>query len=177
MHGDLLALKDRYLAELIVPDGEVPALDGELAELVLTNLGRTGSPLFRYRTGDIVKGRRTSRGIVLEAGILARADDMLHVRGNNIYPSAIEAVVRRFNEVAEFRILVDRSGPLADLAVEIEPTGESVSRELAENVARALRDELLFRVPVNPVACGSLPRYEMKAKRVVETRSITKTNQ
>jgi phenylacetate-CoA ligase len=90
---------------------------------------------------------------------------MIHVRGNNLYPTAIEAVVRRFPEVAEFQIIVDRSGPLADLRLEIEPRAEAPG--LADAVARAIRDELLFRVPVVVVNHGTLPRYEMKARRVV----------
>jgi phenylacetate-CoA ligase len=165
--GNLLVLEDRYIAELIEPNGDRPASEGQLAELVLTNLGRVGSPLIRYRTGDLVKGRRSSGGIVLEGGILARTDDMIHVRGNNLYPAAIEAVVRRFPAVAEYRIVVDRSGPLTDLALEIEPVAENQRQGLEELVARSIRDELLFRVPVIVVACGSLPRYEMKAKRVM----------
>lgn len=168
--GSLLILDNRFLAELIEPEGSRSAAEGELAELVLTNLGRVGSPLIRYRTGDLVKGRRGTSGIVLEAGILARTDDMIHVRGNNLYPSAIESVVRRFAEVAEFRIIVDRSGPLADLSVEIEPTTGSSRIGLDDLVARAIRDELLFRVLVTCVPCGSLPRYEMKARRVVEKK-------
>jgi len=166
--GNMLVLDGRYLAELIEPNGTKAAMEGELAELILTNLGRSGSPLIRYRTGDLVKGRWTTRGLLLESGILARTDDMIHVRGNNLYPSAIESVVRRFAEVAEFRIVIDRSGPLADLCVEIEPTKGNNDAGLGDAVARAIRDELLFRVPVTMVACGMLPRYEMKAKRVVE---------
>jgi phenylacetate-CoA ligase len=165
--GDLLILDDRFLAELIEPDGTRLAAEGEVAELVLTNLGRAGSPLIRYRTGDLVKGKWTAAGMVLQGGILARTDDMIHVRGNNLYPGAIEAVVRRFSEVAEFRIVIDRTGPLADLLVEIEPGDGVAVKTLEETVARAIRDELLFRVPVACVACGSLPRYEMKARRVL----------
>lgn len=165
--GCLAILDGRFVAELIDPETTAPAADGAPAELVLTNLGRLGSPLIRYRTGDLVKGRRGAGGMLhLDGGILGRTDDMLHVRGNNIYPAAIEAVVRRFPEVAEFRILVDRSGPLADLSLEIEPTNGSVAG-LAEAVGRAIRDELLFRVDVSAVAPGALPRYEMKARRVV----------
>jgi phenylacetate-CoA ligase len=135
---------------------------------VLTNPGRVGSPLIRYRTGDVVKARRSTAGrLLLDGGILGRTDDMLHVRGNNLYPAAIEAVVRRFAEVAEFRIVVDRSGPLADLCVEIEPGNGRAAAGLADAVARALRDDLLFRVDVTAVSPGSLPRYEMKARRVV----------
>jgi len=167
--GTQVVLHDRYVAEVLEPGGTAPAADGAVGELVLTNLGRVGSPLIRYRTGDVVKARRTADGrLLLCGGILGRTDDMIHVRGNNLYPAAIEAVVRRFPEVAEFRIVVDRSGPLADLCVEVEPGDGSKPAGIADAVARAIRDELLFRVPVAAVAPGSLPRYEMKARRVVE---------
>jgi phenylacetate-CoA ligase len=104
----------------------------------------------------------------LDGGILGRVDDMIHVRGNNLYPAAIEAVVRRFPEVAEFRIVVDRRSPLADLILEIEPRSMTGGTALAAEVARAVRDEFLFRVDVVPVPVGHLPRFEMKARRVVE---------
>jgi phenylacetate-CoA ligase len=164
--GCVEILEDHYVAEVLGPDSQ-PTADGEVGELVLTNLGRVGSPLIRYRTGDMVRPRRTPGGLVLDGGVLGRTDDMIHVRGNNLYPAAIEAVVRRFPEVAEFRIVIDRTGPLADLGLEIEPADGSRATGLADAVARAIRDELLFRVPVLAVACGTLPRYEMKARRVV----------
>ena len=91
--------------------------------------------------------------LLLEGGILGRTDDMIHVRGNNLYPAAIEAVVRQFPEVAEFRLIVDRSGPLTDLSVEIELIKESMA--VADAVARAIRDELLFRVPVIALPAGT----------------------
>jgi phenylacetate-CoA ligase len=170
--GDLRVLDEHYIAEVLRPGTATPAADGEPGELVLTNLGRVGSPNIRYRTGDIVKVRRTADGrLQLHGGILGRTDDMIHVRGNNLYPVAIEAVVRRFPEVAEFRIVVDRSGPLADLCVEVEPLNGCQPAGLADAVARAIRDELLFRVPVAAVAPGSLPRYEMKARRVVDRQN------
>jgi phenylacetate-CoA ligase len=166
--GTQVVLEDFYLPEVVEIDGDRPAAEGEIGELVLTTLVRSGSPLIRYRTGDVVKARRDSGGmLLLEGGILGRTDDMIHVRGNNLYPAAIEAVVRRFADVAEFRIVVDRSGPLADLSLEIEPTESATTAGLADAVARAIRDDLLFRVPVTAVSCGSLPRYEMKARRVI----------
>jgi phenylacetate-CoA ligase len=169
--GKMYLLESQYFAEVLTPDSNSPAPAGEFGELVLTNLGRVGSPLIRYRTGDLVRvatdrdpsGRTWRR---LDGGILGRADDMIHVRGNNLYPAAIEAIVRRFPQVAEYRIVVDHSGPLADLRLEVEPAGGD-GRELAEHVSRAVRDELLFRVEVSAVACGSLPRFEMKARRIV----------
>ena len=75
--GNLVVLDSRHIAELFVPDCNRPASEGELVELVLTNLGRVGSPLIRYRTGDVVKGRRTAAGMVLAGGILVRTDDMI----------------------------------------------------------------------------------------------------
>jgi phenylacetate-CoA ligase len=172
--GQMYLLESQYLAEVLLPNTNTPAPPGEYGELVLTNLGRVGSPLIRYRTADMVRiatdpdpaGRTWRR---LDGGILGRADDMIHVRGNNLYPAAIEAIVRRFPQVAEYRIVVDHTGSLADLRLEVEPA-EGDGRDLAEHVSRAIRDGLLFRVEVRAVACGSLPRFEMKAKRLVHTR-------
>jgi phenylacetate-CoA ligase len=158
--GEMVILESEYLVEVI------PAT-GDLGELVLTSLNRTGSPLIRYRTGDLVRIKETAGWRRIVGGILGRSDDMLHVRGNNLYPGAIEAIVRRFPAVAEYRILVDHRGPLADLRLEVEPAGGADGSELAEAVSRAVRDELLFRVDVAAAPPGSLPRYELKARRIV----------
>lgn len=165
-------LETECIAEVIDPDSGQPVPPGQVGELVLTNLGRWGSPLLRYRTGDLVRvdprpcpcGRTFVR---LEGGILGRTDDMIHLRGNNLYPSALEAVIRRFPEVAEYRVEVDQTGPLAALRIEVEPVASTTASDLADRVGRAIRDELLFRAEVWPVAPGTLPRFEMKARRVV----------
>jgi phenylacetate-CoA ligase len=170
--GEMILLESEYIAEVLTPNGTDPVPDGEYGELVLTNLGRAGCPLVRYRTGDLVRvsttpdpaGRTWRR---LAGGILGRADDMIHVRGNNLYPAAIEAIVRRFPAVAEYRIHVDHTGPLADLRIEVEPADGHDGPALADAVGRAVRDELLFRVEVTAAACGSLPRFELKARRLV----------
>jgi phenylacetate-CoA ligase len=161
-------LESEYLAEVIDPPTGRAVPPGDLGELVLTNFGRSGSPLLRYRTGDLVRvdprpcpcGRTFVR---LEGGIRGRTDDMIHLRGNNLHPSALEAVIRRFPEVAEYRVEVDQSGPLANLRVEVE----AANAEVAERIGRAIRDEFLFRAEVVAVPPGSLPRFEMKARRVV----------
>jgi phenylacetate-CoA ligase len=90
-----------------------------------------------------------------------------------LYPAAIEAIVRQFPAVAEYRLVVDRSGSLADLRIEVEPVAGTDGRAVAADVGRAVRDELLFRVEVIAVPPGSLPRFELKAKRVVEKTILT----
>jgi phenylacetate-CoA ligase len=169
-------LEADFVVEVLEPGGQRPVAPGEVGELVLTNLGRWASPAIRYRTGDLARvdprpcacGRSFLR---LEGGILGRADDMILLRGNNVYPSAVEAVVRRFPEVAEFRIVVDQSESLPALRIELEPAGPAV--ELAERVGRAIRDELFFRPEVTTVSPGTLPRFELKARRILRcgTRS------
>jgi phenylacetate-CoA ligase len=161
-------LENEYIAEVVDPNSSSPMQPGQVGELILTNLGRLGSPVLRYRTGDLVCvdpnpcpcGRSSLR---LAGGILGRTDDMIHLRGNNLYPSALEAVIRRFAEVAEYRVHVDETKSLAELRIEIEPAGEA--GDLAERVGRVIRDELMFRAEVVTVPEGSLPRFEMKAKR------------
>ncbi len=163
-------LESEYLAEVVDPESLQPVEPGTEGELILTNLGRLGSPLIRYRTGDLVCvdpepcpcGRRTKR---LKGGILGRADDMIHLRGNNVHPSALEAILRRFAEVAEFRLELDQRPALAKLCIEIEVCENCDGEDLTKRVDQSIRDELLFRAEIKIVAPGTLPRYEMKAKR------------
>jgi phenylacetate-CoA ligase len=167
-------LETECVAEVIEPTTGEPLSPGQTGELVLTNLGRSGSPLLRYRTGDLVQidprpcpcGRTWAR---LEGGILGRTDDMIYLRGNNLYPSALEAVIRRFGEVAEYRVEVDQAESLPVLRVEVEPVLAASANGLAERIGRAIRDELLFRAEVKTVPTGMLPRFEMKARRIVLT--------
>src|SRR5262249_330711 len=163
-------LETECVAEVIDPDTCKPISSGELGELVVTNLGRWGSPLLRYRTGDLVRvdprpchcGRVFVR---LQGGILGRTDDMIHLRGNNVYPGAVEAVIRQFAEVAEFRLEVDYTESLPVLRVEIEPIAAELATRMIEGVDQAIRDQLLFRAEVRAVSPGSLPRFEGKARR------------
>jgi phenylacetate-CoA ligase len=171
--GGLFVLEDHFIPEVLEPGTDREVGVGEVGELVLTNLGRPDSPVLRYRTGDLVRvgtpANAVNDWLYLDGGVIGRADDMIHVRGNNLYPSAIEAVVRRFPEVAEFRLVVDDSGPLADLRIEVEPNPPADGHRLCEAIGRAVRDDLLFRTAVVPVPVGSLPRFEMKARRLVRT--------
>ena len=100
----------------------------------------------------------------MRGGIIGRIDDMFIVRGNNVFPSALEAVIRRFSEVAEFRVEVGSEGGLASVRVEIEPA-MAACREcgLVERVGQAIANTFNFRAEVRAVAPGTLPRFEMKA--------------
>ena len=162
--NEMRILESEFIAEVLDPETDRPSSSGEL---VLTNLGRVGSPLIRYRTGDLVT-LSPDRRIV--GGILSRADDMIHIRGNNVYPTAIEAVIRRFREVVEFRIVVDQSEALSDLTIEIEPADAADAKRLIGEVSRAIRDELLFRAEVVAVPPSSLPRFELKSRRVIRAK-------
>jgi phenylacetate-CoA ligase len=173
--GGMHVMAHDYITEVIDPEtgDQVPA--GTVGELVVTNLGRLGSPLIRYRTGDLVRidpepcpcGRPWPR---LVGGVLGRTDDMIHLRGNNLYPAALEAVIRRFPEVVEYRVTIDRSGSLAEVRIELEPAGECPG--LADRLGRTIRDELFFRADIVEVAPGTLPRFELKAKRIINHRGI-----
>jgi phenylacetate-CoA ligase len=170
--GGLHVLETECSAEIIDPVSGLRVPHGDVGELVLTNFGRWGSPLLRYRTGDLARidpapcpcGRIERR---LKDGILGRTDDMIHLRGNNLYPSAVEALIRQIPEVAEYRVNVDPSGPLPTLNVEVEPVPSAAPAAVVDRVDRVIRDALLFRARVVAVAPGSLPRFEMKARRVL----------
>ncbi|MCS6976987.1 MAG: AMP-binding protein [Gemmatales bacterium] len=169
--GGMHVLETEFIPEVVDAEG-IPVPPGQEGELVITNLGRLGSPLIRYRTGDRVIadpepcpcGRPWMR---LRGGILGRTDDMLVVRGNNVYPSALENIIRRFDAVEEFLIEVCEAepGPALRLRLECRPH-EDVSR-IVDQIQQAVRSELHFRPDVEAVPCGTLPRSEMKSRRVV----------
>jgi phenylacetate-CoA ligase len=157
----LQVIEEAYLAEVIDAEGREVA-DGECGELVLTTLNRTACPLIRYRTGDWVRKRRINDRLCLEGGVLGRVDEMVVIRGVNIYPSAVERVVRQFVGIAEFQIeqrKVDAMDEL-ELRIELEP---DAAPDLVKQLENKLRDTFSMRIPVRLV--DSLPRFEFKAKR------------
>ena len=161
--------EERFVAELIDPataEPVAPGPAGARGELVLSSLGRIGSPLLRYRTGDLVEmvQERPDGPRVLRGGVLGRIDDMTVVRGVNVYPSAIENVVREIPEITEFRATVSRTDGMRELEVEIETTPES-QRDAAADLAKLFHRRLALRVPVRRVAAGTLPRWELKSRR------------
>jgi phenylacetate-CoA ligase len=171
--GFLHVNEAEYVCEVVDQETGSAVADGQRGELVVTNLGRVASPVIRYRTGDIVMrrsgpcvcGRTWAR---LEGGILARADDMVNIRGVNVYPASIEAVVRMFQEVVEFRSTVSRHGAMRSLDLEVELTPQTADAAgVAHRVSQQLREALGLTVPVHVAPPGSLPRFEMKARRFV----------
>jgi phenylacetate-CoA ligase len=174
--GGLYVNEAEFVAEVLDAAG-APVADGELGELVLTNLGRVASPVIRYRTGDVVRPRSSAwpsgagptgpSYLWLEGGILARADDMVTIRGVNVYPTAVESVVHAHQDVVEFRATVRRETAMRQLSVEVEPRPGADAEAVAQRVALALKDALGLTVAVRPVAPQSLPRFEMKARRFV----------
>ena len=175
--GGLHVLESEYIAEIIDPATGQPVPNGTPGELVVTNLGRVGSPLLRYRTGDLVCADPApcpcGRALLwLDGGIRGRVDEMIVLRGNNLHPSALQRLLHRFAELAEYRLEVDRTAALAELRIEVEPQPGAAGAALAERVAQAIRDELLFRAEVRAVPPGSLPRFEMKAQRLVRKSDV-----
>ncbi|MCA9261090.1 MAG: phenylacetate--CoA ligase family protein, partial [Planctomycetales bacterium] len=175
----LHVLESEFIAEFLKPPHDEPADSGELAQLVLTALGRKGMPVIRYRTGDLVRpewfGTQSkvedsvqaspNRFVLLRGGVLGRADDMMVVRGVNIFPSSIDEIVRSFPEVVEYRMTVRKRGEMDDVSVEVEDRLHD-----AERIAEELHMRLGLRVEVQCVPPMSLPRFEGKAKRFIDER-------
>lgn len=174
--GVLHVIESAFIPEVIDPGTGRSVQPGVIGELVLTTLGRVGSPLLRYRTGDLVQRGGASRcecgseDIALPGGIRSRTDDMVVVRGVNIYPSAVEDVLRAVGGVAEYRVEIHSSGSLSEMSVQVEPSPDCPDgAELTARLQAALHTALGLRIPVSSVPSGELPRFEMKARRWVRS--------
>ena len=163
-------IESEFIAEVIDPQTEHEVPPGEMGELVITNLGRPGFPVIRYRTGDLVRlnrkvcacGRTFAR---FDGGLLGRTDDMFTIRGVNVYPTAIENVIRQFSAVDEFQVLVEMRREMRHLEVQIEVHSESESEAVRARVEQALHRALSLRPTVTVAPPGTLTRFEMKARR------------
>src|SRR5215467_6790442 len=162
--------ESEFIAEVLDPTTGEAIGEGERGELIITNLGRIGSPVIRYRTGDLVQpnaqpcpcGRPF---VLLHGGVLGRVDDMIVIRGVNVFPSAIENVMREFPQVEEFRIETFEKESLRQLKVILDPHSAHAVEGLEEKVGHRLRERIGLRPQVELVAPGTLPRFELKAKR------------
>ena len=162
-------LESEFIAEFLSVESGQPAAEGELAELVLTNLGRFGSPVIRYRTGDLVRPvwqhDLENRFVLLDGGIVGRTDDMLTVRGVNVFPTALEQIIRSFPEVQEYQAIVCKIEAMDQITISVE---DRLGRP--ERIAEEVQLRLGLKVEVHCVALGSLPRFEGKGSRLVDQR-------
>lgn len=162
--GHLIVIEDAYFTEIVDPATGLEVDDGQYGELVITTLDRTSCPLLRYRTGDYVKKKLHRGRLTLEGGILSRLDDMIVLRGVNLYPSAIDAVVREFPEVVEYLVEQKKIDDMDEIELLIE-ADDNTAKSLIKKLEARLRDTFNLRIPVRHVETNSLPRHEFKAKR------------
>jgi phenylacetate-CoA ligase len=163
-----------FVAEIVAPGTEDQVAAGEAGELIVTAIGRTGFPAIRYRTGDVVEccedrcpAGHTDRW--LPGGILGRSDDMVVIRGMNVFPSAIEQVLREFDELGEFRItFYTEPAAMDEVKVEVELTQPGQGRAIQAR----LRTRLGLRVRIVPLKPGVLPTNIGKVRRVVDMRQV-----
>ena len=173
---------DCYIVEIIDPVTGETLGPGEKGEMVVTPLVKEAMPLLRYRTGDITmlmedecpcgRGQKIAR-------LFGRSDDMLTVRGINVFPSQIEHVLKNIPEVGnQFIVYIDRINHLDEMTIDVEVNKHILSGELSDlarlqnKIGKALHETLSLRAAVQLVEPGSLPRFEGKAKRVVDRRFI-----
>jgi phenylacetate-CoA ligase len=178
--GGTHIIEDHFIEEVVDPASGEPVGYGEQGERVVTSFGRGIIPLLRYRTADLVAKVPASRctcgrGFDLyEGGILGRVDDMKLVRGTNVYPRAVEGIVRELVNVEEFQLLLTREGHFDRIALRVEPaagTSDEAWAEMAERLGKALAEAHEgLRFEVERAADGELPRFELKARRTVDRR-------
>ena len=159
-----------FIFEVIDQESGESVGEDTQGELVITNLGRASMPVLRYRTGDVVElttepcpcGRWFAR---IKGGVLGRADDMIIVRGVNLYPSAIDNLIRSLPQVAEYEVAIRRVEGMDDLVIRCETAGTAPVEDTVRSVVNAFRRQFNIRVSVEPAPADSLPRYEFKSRR------------
>ncbi len=168
--------EDHFLVEVVDPATGGALAPGEEGEIVFTTLTKEAMPLIRYRTGDIgslIEDRcECGRTTVRLTGLRGRVDDMLVVRGVNLYPSQIEHALLGVDGVApHYRLIVERPGAMDELTLEFEAAGGADRESLRAQIGRLLREQTGLRISVSVLDPGALPRSEGKAVRVVDRRS------
>ena len=165
--AEVITLQDQsWISRQSLPDA-ADSKDAPLAELVLTTLNRDGCPVVRYRTGDLVRpcNYLGAGFLFLAGGVLGRTDDMMIIRGVNVFPSSIEQILREFPEVVEYRLTAFRSGQMDQLKIEVES-----NQNLKDAITEQLQIRLGLRVDVVTAEPETLPRFEAKGRRFVDQR-------
>jgi phenylacetate-CoA ligase len=182
--GGTHIIEDHYIEEVVDPETDQPVPYGEMGERVVTSFGRGFIPVLRYRTRDFVvrvPGSTCSCGRtfdIYEGGIRGRVDDMKLVRGTNVYPRAVEAIIREHAEIDEFQIhLYTEEGIRDEIEVLVEIPGADVDADaILERLGKELADAHEgLRFGVKRAEDGSLPRFELKAKRLLDERIVIGT--
>jgi phenylacetate-CoA ligase len=182
--GGTHIIEDHYIEEVVDPETDQPVPYGEMGERVVTSFGRGFIPVIRYRTRDFVvkvPGSSCPCGRtfdIYDGGIRGRVDDMKLVRGTNVYPRAVEAIIREYPEIDEFQIhLYTEEGIRDEIEILVEiPDGSADSDRILADLQRALADAHEgLRFGVKKVEDGTLPRFELKAKRLNDERIVIGT--
>jgi phenylacetate-CoA ligase len=180
--GGTHIIEDHFIEEVLNPSSGEPVGYGELGERVVTSFGRGFIPVLRYRTSDMVMkvpastcscGRTWD---LYDGGIRGRWDDMKLIRGTNVYPRAVEAIVREYPAIDEFQIYISRRDDMQDeitIKVEIKPGHESEWPDLKVKLAKDLAEAHEgLRFSIERMDYGVLPHFELKAKRLVDVRPV-----
>ncbi|UCE33443.1 MAG: AMP-binding protein [Deltaproteobacteria bacterium] len=170
-------IESMFYAECLDPGSLKPVEPGEVGELVLTNLCTESMPLLRYRMKDLVRfnketctcGRTFLR---LDGGVLGRSDDMFQFAGVNIFPSGVENLIREVSEFSdEYQIVVPKIGTGKHLKIRVEPATRNISKQRMGQAVRQFVETFKYRITITPdveiVKIGELPRFELKARRLI----------
>ncbi len=173
----LHVIEAAFIAELLPVEtvsNQPQESDEDLRELVLTSLLRSGAPVLRYRTGDVVRSTRPDTGpcrfLWLPDGVVGRADSMVTIRGVNMFPSSIDALVREMDSIDEYRVVISHQDDLDQLRVDIEAPDVETPAEARAELEKRFNTRLGLRIPVHLVEPGSLPRSEGKSRRWQDER-------
>ena len=176
-HEGTHVVESMFVAEVLDPETLEPLPDGQVGELVLTNLCCESMPLMRYRTRDLVRFNRTTCScgrttLRLDGGILGRSDDMFHFAGVNIFPGQIQHLLHDVNEFSqEYQLVAPALGSGKHLRIRVEPANEYLTQSQLNKARDFLIEAVKYRITVTPevevCAIGSLPRVEGKAKRLI----------
>jgi phenylacetate-CoA ligase len=176
-HDGVHVVESMFLPEVVDPETLEPLPDGEVGELILTNLCCESVPLIRYRTRDLVRFNRAECAcgrtfLRLEGGVLGRSDDMFHFAGVNVFPAQLQNLLHQLDEFSqEYQLVVPPQGSGRRLRIRVEPASDAVRGADIESARERLVEMVKYRITVTPevevCATGSLPRVEGKAKRVI----------
>lgn len=176
--GGCHVIEDHFIEQVFDPETGRELDYGERGERVCTSFGRSTTPLLRYRTADMVvkvPSRTARTWDIYQGGIIGRVDDMKLVRGTNVYPGAIEAIVRGFTGIEEFQVRIERFEERDEIVLIVEPVptmGDEPWSLLATDLGRELADAHEgLRFHIERATTGELPRFELKAKRLTDLRS------